>query len=545
MKVFIAVSLSMALTLLAACSSPSTSAPPQTPPESISTLDPPLETDPMLQNLTNYASGMIAGILREQRPVEDIKQLVDSIRQTPDLVRTRDNLGRTLLTGTIAFLPKPQRRVAQRQIVSLLLEHDANPSASDLEGWTPLHHAVDNRDFDLTGLLIEVNAKIDAQDKDGYTPLYFAREPRMILFLVEHGANVNAKNRDGETPLYRGEWRQRSAEEDLERKKKEQYSAATLANRRKELQTVQACVKTLRELGGISPCTQDELQSFFATLRKRQWDEVEDLIEANPYLVSLREFDTEERPLQLIIRYSYPLDAIERFIELGADPNTGLINAVGGGKIDVFELLLEHGADVNLPLKNGGTAIFFLPRSRYGPWQEIGQQLIQVGADVNVKDWQGATPLLHAIRWKQPHHAQFFLANGADVRARDTAGATALELALHRRSWPFNLALIEMLLNKGADPNERDHHRRTTLARMLDLYRVADAHHEEERQFREKMIKERGRYSIGCNVGRKYYLPAHAYLEVAALLKKYGGKHGSWPHDSNHNTSMKKFFDQK
>ena len=75
--------------------------------------------------------------------------------------------------------------------------------ATDSEGLTTLHYAVDSGHIALVRALIKGKADINAQDSDGCTPLHFAcicEEPTIIKMLVELGADMNVKDNDGETP---------------------------------------------------------------------------------------------------------------------------------------------------------------------------------------------------------------------------------------------------------------------------------------------------------------------------------------------------------
>jgi ankyrin repeat protein len=74
--------------------------------------------------------------------------------------------------------------------------------------------------------------------------------------------------------------------------------------------------------------------------------------------------------------------------------------------------------------------------------------LVDEGADVNVKNEAGATPLMRA-----GHHADttaFLLERGADVNARSDDGRTPLLIAA---GLPDGAAVVKLLLDHGADPS--------------------------------------------------------------------------------------------
>jgi ankyrin repeat protein len=57
------------------------------------------------------------------------------------------------------------------RVVKILLQHGANPNSIDLNGNTPLHEAVFNRDIDVAKFLIDKGANVNKKNKEGNTPL--------------------------------------------------------------------------------------------------------------------------------------------------------------------------------------------------------------------------------------------------------------------------------------------------------------------------------------------------------------------------------------
>jgi len=84
--------------------------------------------------------------------------------------------------------------------------------------------------------------------------------------------------------------------------------------------------------------------------------------------------------------------------------------------------------------------------------------LLKAGADVNARNASGATALIWALGDRQK--SRLLIEHGADVRAQSKFGRTPL-LAIAGR--PGNADLIRLLLDRGADPNERDGRGNTAL----------------------------------------------------------------------------------
>ena len=82
-----------------------------------------------------------------------------------------------------------------------------------------------------------------------------------------------------------------------------------------------------------------------------------------------------------------------------------------------------------------------------------------MGADTEVRDKDGATPLLIASRNEENEAVDRLLEGGANVHARDAKGNTALHFAADTH----NADLTALLLESGADPNSHNDIRQTPL----------------------------------------------------------------------------------
>ena len=91
-------------------------------------------------------------------------------------------------------------------IVSLLIEHDADVDSRDDYGATPLHHAPDGGKLDIGQCLLDHGAEINARDNEGLTPLFDAARVGHAKFaemLLERGAEIDFRTKQGITPLIR------------------------------------------------------------------------------------------------------------------------------------------------------------------------------------------------------------------------------------------------------------------------------------------------------------------------------------------------------
>ena len=111
----------------------------------------------------------------------------------------------------------------------------------------------------------------------------------------------------------------------------------------------------------------------------------------------------------------HPLD-IQRLLKLGADINvrnhkgkTALHYAAKAGFLKVIELLIENGATLDAPDKDGETPVFDAIRStiKDGEKQRASLEALLVkGANPNVKNRKGLTPLKAAQRMRRPDSAK-------------------------------------------------------------------------------------------------------------------------------------------
>lgn len=97
----------------------------------------------------------------------------------------------------------------------------------------------------------------------------------------------------------------------------------------------------------------------------------------------------------------------------------------------------------------GETALHIAVARRDMVWVNF---LTQRGADANIADREGLTPLLSAAGIGFVDGAQALIARGARVNLANGRGETALHIAVLRR----DLAMVRALLAAGADPDQQD-----------------------------------------------------------------------------------------
>ncbi|HEX4848490.1 MAG TPA: ankyrin repeat domain-containing protein [Novosphingobium sp.] len=98
---------------------------------------------------------------------------------------------------------------------------------------------------------------------------------------------------------------------------------------------------------------------------------------------------------------------------------------------------------------SGESALHIVTTRRDLTWMRF---LIAKGANVNIRDARGVTPLVIACNLNFVEGVEVLIENGARVDESNNSGETPLITAVHNR----NVPLMRLLLKAGADPDRAD-----------------------------------------------------------------------------------------
>jgi len=266
-----------------------------------------------------------------------------------------------------------------------------------------LELAIQGRDLARVKTLLQADPKIiHLKDKDGVTALHWAALwgfPEIVEALLKHGADANAVNLRGRTPLH---W------------------AATCghADVAQILLTHGADVKAATETGMTPLHTAAAIGPQF-----RPSVPVAELL-----LAKGADINARDQRGRTALHWAATLGH-QRFarmlIDEGADFD--IFAAATLGDVERVKVLLA--SECNVACRTNAAGLTPLHWAAINGRVEIAEMLLAKGADVNATDQDGYTPLHLSAADDQAQLAFVLLGYNADVEARTRAGETALERA--------------------------------------------------------------------------------------------------------------------
>ena len=407
---------------------------------------------------------------------------------------------------SLALLADSAERQDSQAVRALLDEH-ANVSAPQADGMTALHWAVYLDDEKTARWLIKAGADVKATNRYGVAPLSIActnGNATIVEMLLDAGADPNTTLRGGETALMTaartGELRpvqllvKRGA--DVDAREHRGQTALMWAAAEGHVAVVRALVDAGADFREALPSGFTPL--FFA-VREGRTEVVHELLEAgldvNEAMRPTKRADQgPERglsPLLLAVENGH-FELAAALLEAGADSNgrrsgstalhaitwvrkpnsgdEGQAPPVGSGKLSSLHFvrgLVEHGADVNAPIRRGSAGAGQLNRAGATPFLlaadtadvPLMKLLVELGADPLIPNRDGTTPLMAAAGYgtlapgeeagTEPEALEavkLVLELGGNVNAVDKNGETAIHGAAYA-SFP---KMVRWLSEQGA-----------------------------------------------------------------------------------------------
>ena len=326
------------------------------------------------------------------------------------------------------------------ETVETLLKYGADVNAKDNKGYTALMRANMFGHPEIVRLLLNAGADVNATNKYGDTALIEASRKghtEIVRLLLNTGADVTAKtNKYGDTALYLASREGHTeivalltAAIEAEKKVKGHKQEAMKLVRHRDVKIPSLYTSIQRQMstgdrssvfnhfGMRPPGKLGGKRKTRKTRSKRQRGGVSEA-QRNDELLNL--IDLNDPDVRVVIA---------NLLEEGVSPvakNTALLIASRKGYVELVEMLLNNGADVNATDNNGDTALSFASQNGH---TEIVAMLLAARADVNIKSDFGGTALMLASLRGHTEIVAKLLAARADVNAENNYGQTALSLA--------------------------------------------------------------------------------------------------------------------
>ncbi len=251
---------------------------------------------------------------------------------------------------------------AIQQDVHYLKLHGVNFDKQDLDGMTPLHHAIAAKNSTVATMLIQIRVCLNLKNRDGNTALHVAAETGMndIVELLCKGGALNVPNENGEAPV-----------------------CLAVSNGNKE--TLIALVKN-----GAAADTKmkDGKTCIFVAIEKNNV-EIVDILLKYGCNVNYACSGTMQRPLHLAAKLGYQ-NIVKTLLDHRASVNladfltqkTPLHFAAEEGHFEVVIALLQSCVNVNMLTVCGEKAIHFAARNGH---IKIVDTLLRAGTEVRMK----------------------------------------------------------------------------------------------------------------------------------------------------------------
>lgn len=208
-----------------------------------------------------------------------------------------------------------------------------------------------------------------------------------------------------------------------------------------------------KEVESEEPMTTQDKELFFQAVENGNISKITSFIKDGADINSVNQ---EGRTAAMIATYNNDSETVKLLIENGADvniqdnmKNNPFLYAGAEGYLEIVKLTAEAGADPKLLNRFGGTAL--IPASEHGYVEVVKALLENTDIDVNHVNDLGWTAMLEAVVLgnggkNQQETIELLINHGADVNIPDSNGVTPLQ---HAKELGFT-EIRDILLDAGA-----------------------------------------------------------------------------------------------
>lgn len=353
----------------------------------------------------------------------------------------------------------------EMKLVNSLLERGADVNSKDASGQIPIFMAIEKGNEVLVSCLLEKGAKINLVDEQGKSPLILAIESgneKLALLLLEKGADVNYRDKEDKTPLF------------LAIEKESGPLVSALLERGADINITDAkgqtplmlaiennasWIPTLLEKGAnVNVVDKEGKTPLFLAILKKNEALTSLLLEKGAEV----NYKFQEQSLTdvafskgyyflvtLLVKkggilggYSI-VTAMKRMVEKAKE-----VRSIG--KMQDYQIvkgLISEGVGLSATDEDGDTILHVLVKFYNAKLGYLLNLALQKGANPNIRDKKGRTPLYYAALGTNLGLIRLLIAHGANVNIADENMVTPYQLVTM-------LASVQVLLNAGKGEKE-------------------------------------------------------------------------------------------
>lgn len=351
--------------------------------------------------------------------------------QQNEQLDSKDNKGRSLLFAASCN--------GHTEIVRLLIKAKVNVNACDFMNKSPLSIAAENNYYSVVECLLDAGADVNIVDSFGRTVLHYAVKSdsnEIVNIILQQSHYTYKADVDGKTPLHFCGI----------------YGNASIAN---DLLTAMVSID-------VNQCDLQKSSPLHETIKSQQLD-VADFLLSHGANANFPD-SSGRTPLHLAAEIG-SLAATNMLLKSGGNVNernnllhTPAFLAASFGR-SVLLTLIKNGADINVPDEKGRTPLHVSLENGHIFVIKI---LIEHNATVNSKDKEGKTPLHLASKLGNLNAASILLKANAIVNAADSNRCTPLHYCT-------SSVLLKLLIKNGAFVNSKDAYGKTPLHKAVEF----------------------------------------------------------------------------
>ena len=339
------------------------------------------------------------------------------------------------LDGTTALIAAVKQN--NGKCISLLIQAGADVNICDQLQNTPLIYAAQNVDVKSELQLAKAGADVNQQDRYQCTALMWAIGKHIILREISPNDMPNGSDshftRNEETAVHESVSCLLQAGSDVNTPDSFGNTALSYAAK----QGCTKCVNMVIRAGADANAPHGDLNQLLLAARNNDEKQIHTLLQAG-IDVNMKDFEGQSALMFAVENHSN--DILKLFFE------TEYGSTFHDAASQCLHLLLERGADVNIRDISGSTPLI---RASQNEDMDCMMTLLKAGADINLSDENGKTGLMYSIKEKNMDCLKLLLEEGADVNVQDNIGSTGL---IYSAEYGYDKC-VKMLLNSEAFVN--------------------------------------------------------------------------------------------